>query len=117
MSKHKKPVKNVKIIRRADEPKQGEAVTPPKPELEQPDQLTLQVQNEITAMKNAFYQVTGQTGATFEAVVNNLYQKWFMAYKQNKMLAMEIKRLNEELHPKTKPKPKPEPEPEPEPPK
>lgn len=112
MGKHpKKQPKSVKIIKKAGASSQGAAVTPPPPQPEPLDQVTLQVQAEITQMKNAFYQVTGQTGATFEAVINNLYQKWFMGHKQNMMLTAEVKRLNA-LLPKTKEK-KPEPEPAP----
>lgn len=111
MGKHPKHKPKIKIIRRAGESQQGEAVAPPPPEPEKLDQYTLQVQQEITVMKNAFYQVTGQTGATFEAVINNLYQKWFMLYKQNKMLAVEMKKLREELNAKEKPPAKSEPEP------
>lgn len=108
MGKHPKHKPKIKIIKKAGEPHQGEAVTPPRPEPEPLDQITLQVQAEITQMKNAFYQVTGQTGATFEAVINNLYQKWFMGHKQNMMLTAEVKRLNALLNPKPPKKPEPE---------
>lgn len=101
MPKHKKQPSSARIIRKAGTSSQGEAVIPPIPESEQPDPIELQVMSQVSQLKNAFYQISGQQTSMFETIVGDLMNKWSVMYKELRILRQQNKKLTAEL--KSKP--------------
>ncbi len=78
----------------------SEETKPPEIPPEPPDALELQILNEISQFKNAFYQVSGQQTAMFETIVANLLNKWSEIYQELKAMRQENEKLKAQLNPK-----------------
>lgn len=78
----------------------SEETKPPEIPPGQPDAVELQVLSEISLLKNAFYQGSGQQIALCESIVTNLLNKWNAIYHDFRDLQQENEKLKAQLNPK-----------------
>lgn len=100
MSKHPKHKPKIKIIKSGQPGSVDEkqtAATPQPPQPPKVDPEILQLQDEITQMKNAYYQINGQSGATLEAIVSNLYAKLVVQHRQLKVMNATVAAMNAKI--------------------